>query len=116
MTRIRNAGCTAALSLVFGALIASAQSTPANAPAQKNAPAKAAPAQPAANAKAAPARPALSTKEDPGERAFQANCNRCHYAPEQLTPRISGTILMHMRVRASLSAQDERDIMHFLVP
>jgi cytochrome c5 len=115
MTRIRNAGCTVVFALAFSALVASAQSTPA----QKNAPAKAAP-DPAqknapANAAPTPAQTAAKTP-DPGERAFQANCTRCHYAPEQLTPRISGTILMHMRVRASLSAQDQRDIMHFLVP
>ena len=116
MTRIRNTGCMALFALVFGALIASAQSTPANAPAQKNAPAKAAPTQAAPNAKTTLTQPAANTTPDPGERAFQANCTRCHYAPEQLTPRISGTILMHMRVRASLSAQDERDIMHFLAP
>ena len=51
-----------------------------------------------------------------GERKFKQNCSRCHTAPEGFSPRISGTILRHMRVRASLSAQDERDILHFLNP
>ena len=104
MTNLRHACCLAAFALASGAGIAAAQSKPADASAPKQAAAKAAPKQSAANT------------PDPGERAFQANCTRCHYAPEQLNPRISGTILMHMRVRASLSAQDERDIMHFLVP
>jgi cytochrome c5 len=54
--------------------------------------------------------------QDPGERKFQANCSRCHNAPEQLSPRIVGTVVRHMRVRASLSAEDERDILRYLAP
>jgi cytochrome c5 len=104
MTSLRHACCIAAFAFTFGAGIAAAQSKPADASAPRKDAAKTAPQQPAANT------------PDPGERAFQANCTRCHYAPEQLSRRISGTILMHMRVRASLSAQDERDIMHFLAP
>lgn len=53
---------------------------------------------------------------DLGERKFQANCGRCHNAPEQLSPRIAGTVIRHMRVRASLSAQDECDILRYLAP
>jgi cytochrome c5 len=53
---------------------------------------------------------------DPGERKFEANCNRCHNAPQELSPRIVGTVIRHMRVRASLSAEDERDILRFLAP
>jgi cytochrome c5 len=53
---------------------------------------------------------------NPGERAFQANCGRCHNPPEQLSPRITGTVLRHMRVRAVLSPQDERDILKYLAP
>ncbi len=52
----------------------------------------------------------------PGERKFQANCGRCHNPPEQLSPRIAGAVLRHMRVRASLSAEDERDILRYLAP
>lgn len=54
--------------------------------------------------------------DGPGERKFHANCSRCHTAPEQISPRITGTILRHMRVRASLSAEDEQDILHYLAP
>ena len=50
------------------------------------------------------------------ERAFQANCSRCHYAPESLSPRITGTVVRHMRVRAILSAEDERLILKYLNP
>ena len=53
---------------------------------------------------------------DRGERAYNANCSRCHYAPETLNPRITGTIVRHMRVRANLSAADERAILHYLNP
>lgn len=60
--------------------------------------------------------PAPQTSQSPGERKFQENCSRCHTAPEQLSPRITGTIVMHMRVRASLSAQDAQDIMRYLSP
>ena len=51
-----------------------------------------------------------------GERKFQENCSRCHSAPEQLSPRITGTIVRHMRVRASLSAEDAQDILRYLSP
>jgi cytochrome c553 len=57
-----------------------------------------------------------TTVTNPGERAFQANCARCHNPPEQLSTRITGTVVRHMRVRASLSPQDERDILKFLSP
>jgi cytochrome c5 len=53
---------------------------------------------------------------DPGERVFKQNCSRCHDAPQGFSPRISGTVIRHMRVRASLSEQDERQILHFLNP
>jgi cytochrome c5 len=54
--------------------------------------------------------------EDAGERMFRENCSRCHNAPEELSPRITGTVVLHMRVRASLSAADQRAILHYLAP
>lgn len=51
-----------------------------------------------------------------GERAFRQNCSRCHNAPQGFSPRISGTIVRHMRVRANLSHEDERAILKFLNP
>lgn len=51
-----------------------------------------------------------------GQIKFKQNCSRCHEAPQGFSSAISGTILRHMRVRASLSAQDERDILRFLNP
>ena len=58
----------------------------------------------------------MAASADRGERAFKANCVRCHNPPEQLSPRITGTVLRHMRERALLSPQDERDILKFLNP
>jgi len=54
--------------------------------------------------------------EDQGERKFRQNCSRCHNAPEELPTRVTGTVLLHMRVRASLSAADERAILRYLAP
>jgi len=63
-------------------------------------------------AKHAPAKRVIS----PGERVFMANCSRCHNPPDTLNPRITGTVIRHMRVRANLSAADERDLLHFFNP
>ena len=59
-------------------------------------------------------RPAAT--ERAGELKFKQNCSRCHEAPQGFSPRISGTILRHMRVRASLSEADEKEILRFLNP
>ncbi len=53
---------------------------------------------------------------DRGSRVFQENCSRCHHAPQGFPQQISGTILRHMRVRASLSADDEKALLHFMNP
>jgi cytochrome c5 len=81
------------------AIAAQQSSTPAATPAKKSAAQKQA-AQP----------------QDEGERAFKQNCSRCHTAPEGFSPRISGTIVRHMRVRASLSQHDEEALLHFFNP
>jgi hypothetical protein len=49
-------------------------------------------------------------------RIFQQNCSRCHNTPEGFSPRISGTIVRHMRVRASLSKHDEEELLRFFNP
>ncbi|HEY5055094.1 MAG TPA: hypothetical protein VII58_02970 [Acidobacteriaceae bacterium] len=54
--------------------------------------------------------------ETAGEQKFQQNCSRCHNAPQELSPRISGTVVMHMRVRASLSEADAKAILRYLAP
>ncbi len=60
-------------------------------------------------------KPAVA-QEDDGERIFKQNCSRCHNEPEGFSPRISGTIVRHMRVRASLSKHDEEELLHFFNP
>jgi len=53
---------------------------------------------------------------DGGERVFAANCVRCHQAPMSLSPRITGTVIMHMRTRARLSREDEKLLLKYLAP
>jgi cytochrome c5 len=55
-------------------------------------------------------------QQDDGERIFKQNCSRCHSAPEGFSPGISGTIVRHMRVRASLSRHDEEKLLRFFNP
>jgi mono/diheme cytochrome c family protein len=57
-----------------------------------------------------------SAPEDEGDRIFQQNCSRCHRTPDGFSSRISGTIVRHMRVRASLSQHDEEELLRFLNP
>lgn len=61
-----------------------------------------------------PAKTASAEADKEGERKFQQNCNRCHNAPQELGPRVTGTVLLHMRVRASLSAADEKAILRYM--
>ena len=51
-----------------------------------------------------------------GEKRFRTNCGRCHHPPEDLSPREARAVLRQMRVRAMLSAEDERLILKFLAP
>jgi cytochrome c5 len=61
-----------------------------------------------------PAKAADTAANNEGERKFKQNCNRCHNAPEDLSPRVTGTVLLHMRVRASLSEDDEKAILRYM--
>jgi cytochrome c5 len=58
----------------------------------------------------------VAQHEDEGQRIFEANCSRCHTAPEGFSPNISGTIVRHMRVRANLSQHDEQELLRFFNP
>jgi mono/diheme cytochrome c family protein len=49
-----------------------------------------------------------------GEQRFRANCGRCHAAPQKFPPRMMGTILRHMRVRATITDEDRRLILFYL--
>jgi hypothetical protein len=61
--------------------------------------------------------PARSQAGQPdGALVFKQHCSRCHTAPEGFSSRISGTIVRHMRVRASLSQSEEEQLLRFLNP
>lgn len=95
--------------LLMSCLALAAQTT-SSAPAQGGAAAKKTQATQAQQ-------PAAGTAmQTAGEQKFQQNCNRCHHAPQELSPRISGTVVMHMRVRAGLSEADAKAILRYLAP
>lgn len=71
---------------------------------------------PQATTKQAPEKDSKATETSEGEKKFKQNCSRCHKAPQGFSPRIAGTIVRHMRVRASLSQEDSREILKFLNP
>ncbi|HTW49655.1 MAG TPA: cytochrome c [Acidobacteriaceae bacterium] len=77
-------------------------------------------AQPVPQTSQPPAKPASHRQPTPtvseGERVFEQNCSRCHNAPEGFSTRISGTIVRHMGVRASLSEHDEQELLRYLNP
>ena len=79
----------------------------------------------AAQNSSAPSTPATATvaaakkqlrQQDEGQRTFEQHCSRCHTAPDGFSPRISGTVLRHMRVRASLSEHEEKELLRFINP
>ena len=57
-----------------------------------------------------------STENAEGERLLQTQCSRCHIPPDDLSPREAKAVLRQMRVRANLTAEDERLILKYLAP
>lgn len=55
-------------------------------------------------------------KVNEGQRVFEQNCSRCHNPPDGFSPRISSTVVRHMRVRANLSEEDAKALMKFFHP
>ena len=49
-----------------------------------------------------------------GEQRFRANCSRCHAAPQKFPSRMMATVLRHMRVRATITAEDRRLILLYM--
>lgn len=49
-----------------------------------------------------------------GEQRFRTNCGRCHQAPHKFAPRMMGTIVRHMRVRAMLTEEDQKLILAYM--
>jgi mono/diheme cytochrome c family protein len=65
------------------------------------------------------AKPAPDAAEDralrlEGEKRFRANCGRCHQAPHKFPPRVMATAIRHMRVRAMITDEDMRFILHYM--
>jgi hypothetical protein len=63
-----------------------------------------------------PATAPQKTEQHSGEEIFAANCSRCHKPPMTIPQRATGTVVMHMRVRAKLSRQDEQVLLRYLAP
>jgi cytochrome c5 len=57
-----------------------------------------------------------TTDRKEGEKRFQENCGRCHHPPESISPREVKAVLRQMRVRAMLTAEDERLILKYFSP
>jgi len=87
--------------LFFAGLVAAAQNS---APQQQSVKAKVRPVQDTSNEGAE------------GEKRFETHCGRCHVPPEDLSPREAKAVLRQMRVRANLTAEDERLILKYLAP
>jgi hypothetical protein len=53
------------------------------------------------------------TPIDPDD-AYKNNCMRCHSAVRHYSPRMTATIVNHMRVRANLTAEETQAILQYL--
>jgi cytochrome c5 len=51
-----------------------------------------------------------------GEKLFRTHCGRCHNAPENISPREARAVVRQMRVRATLTDEDEKLILKYLAP
>jgi cytochrome c5 len=49
-----------------------------------------------------------------GEKRFHSNCARCHASPPKFAPRVTATIVRHMRVRATITDEEARLILHYM--
>jgi len=50
-----------------------------------------------------------------GEQRFRANCGRCHAAPQKFPPRIMATVVRHMHVRATMTDEDVRLLLFYMM-
>lgn len=79
------------------------------------------PAEPSSKRGATNAAPAVVQSSDAdamrvqGEQRFRANCGRCHAAPQKFPPRMMATVLRHMRVRATITDQDMRLVLFYMM-
>lgn len=97
--------------LLFACALVSALLAAGFTPAQQNSNTP----QQSAKSKAA-ATSTSSTQSDEGEKRFELQCGRCHVPPQSLSPREVRAVVRQMRVRANLTAEDERLILKYLAP
>jgi cytochrome c5 len=97
--------CLAFLGVAATGLGTAAQSSPVQQP-----------KKPASSTPSASATPAAKDESAEGEKRFETNCGRCHVPPENLSPREARAVIRQMRVRANLTAEDERLILKYLAP
>ena len=48
------------------------------------------------------------------DTAYKNNCARCHTSVQQYSQRMTKTLLMHMRVRANLPADEVQAVLEYL--
>ena len=107
------------VAVLFGAVVLSSQqakvkAVKADAPAKANASAevKAGTAD-TPTAKPAAARPAQIEPAE-ADRAYKANCSRCHLAPRKFPERKMATVMQHMRVRANMTERETQAVLQYL--
>ena len=61
-------------------------------------------------------RTTTAVAQSEGEKRFRTNCGRCHNPPEDISPREARAVVRQMRVRALLTAEDEKLILQYLAP
>jgi len=48
------------------------------------------------------------------DKVYKAHCSSCHVEPRRFSDRANVTIIRHMRVRANLTAEEEKAIIRYL--
>ena len=51
-----------------------------------------------------------------GEKVYKTQCGRCHNPPEDISPREVRAVVRQMRVRAMLTAEDEKLLLRYFAP
>jgi len=103
------------LAVVSAALVPLALITAAEDKAEK-APKTEKPTEPKSGADASNKKPKAAPKKLSGAELYSMHCNRCHPEryPTERTAAQWKTILLHMRVRANLPAEQARTILKYL--
>ena len=103
------------LAIVSAALVPLALRTAAEGKAEE-APKTGKPAEPKSEADSSSKKPKVVPKKLSGAELYSMHCNRCHPEryPTERTAAQWKTIMLHMRVRANLPAEQARTILKYL--